>query len=313
MSTLYRTFKTFLYRAIPNSYKSTNPNEFVLSQDLVTVFKTTDQDQVYENRNVSLNQLAGMIGGGSQGLVGPQGPQGPAGPAVPSGLNWLGEYNSGTAYELNDVVTWTNPDTDILGSYWVTDEEGISGVAPTNNSGVINAGWAFLASQGAQGLQGVKGDQGPVGPQGPAGAGIKYQESAFTMVLIADGNTGSFMDPATMSKTFYIDQLDLANDLEIYYSQGSDQQFLITYPSLDSGTLLYCKAEVSLNPTNLPQSSTPLLEGVYITLVRTMSASTGYLDFTMLRFNQDDGVWEKFAPNPGENFTLDVSIKTYIA
>ena len=177
MSTLYRTFKTFLYRAIPNSYKSTNPNEFVLSQDLVTIFKTTDQDQVYENRNVSLNQLAGMIGGGSQGLVGPQGPQGPAGPAVPSGLNWLGEYNSGTAYELNDVVTWTNPDTDILGSYWVTNEAGISGVAPTNNSGVINAGWAFLASQGAQGIQGVQGEQGPVGPQGPAGsATLPYKE-----------------------------------------------------------------------------------------------------------------------------------------
>ena len=188
MSTLYRTFKTFLYRAIPNSYKSTNPNEFVLSQDLVTVFKVTDQDQVYENRNVSLNQLAGMIGGGSQGVVGPQGPQGPAGPAVPSGLNWLGEYNSGTAYELNDVVTWTNPDTDILGSYWVTNEAGISGVAPTNNSGVINAGWAFLASQGAQGLQGIKGEQGPVGPQGPAGPGINFKEINFSVQTYADGS-----------------------------------------------------------------------------------------------------------------------------
>lgn len=100
------------------------------------------------------------------GLIGPTGPQGPAGdpgpagPAVPSGLDWQGAYSNTTAYALNDVVTWTNPDTGILGSYWVTDSAGVTGVEPTDINGNINTGWAFLASQGPQGNQGNTGPTG---------------------------------------------------------------------------------------------------------------------------------------------------------
>lgn len=166
---LYRWFKTQVYWLIPDSFKSNDPNnEFVGTTDLVTIYKVTDENGVYENRNVTLNELAGLIGGGEQGPVGPMGPQGPAGPAVPSGLNWQGEYASETNYAFNDVVTWTNPSTSVLGSYWVTNESGVYNIPPTNGSGVINEGWAFLASQGAQGIQGPAGPTGATGPQGPA-------------------------------------------------------------------------------------------------------------------------------------------------
>lgn len=189
---LYRWFKTQVYWSIPSIFKNTNPNDFIGDADLVTIYKHTEDSNVYENRKVTLNQLAGLVGGGSQGPVGPMGPQGPAGPAVPSGLKWMGEYNSEASYGLNDVVTWINPDTDVLGSYWVTSEEGVYDVPPTDENGNINEGWAFLASQGAQGIQGVQGEQGPVGPQGPAGtvtfpyieavARITFSASPATMV-----------------------------------------------------------------------------------------------------------------------------------
>lgn len=185
---LYRWFKTQVYWSIPKIFKNTNPNDFIGDADLVTIYKHTEDSNVYENRKVTLNQLAGLVGGGSQGPVGPMGPQGPAGPAVPSGLKWMGEYNSEANYALNDVVTWTNPDTSVLGSYWVTSEGGVYNVPPTDENGNINEGWAFLASQGAQGIQGVQGEQGPVGPQGPAGSGINFKEINFRVQTYADGS-----------------------------------------------------------------------------------------------------------------------------
>jgi hypothetical protein len=194
---LYRWFKTQVYWLIPDSFKSNNPNEFVGTEDLVTVFKNTDQDGVYENRNVTLNQLAGMIGGGSQGPVGPMGPQGPAGPAVPSGLIWEGNYVPETEYVFNSVVTWTNPVTYILGSYWVTNGDGMYDIPPTDENGDIVPGWAFLASQGAQGIQGVQGEQGPVGPQGPAGtATLPYK---YYIGRITFGTANIFLGASSLT------------------------------------------------------------------------------------------------------------------
>jgi len=164
------------YANVPDQFKVNTTTEFNNETDMVVVNKTLEGSKV-EQKAVTLNQLAGMVGGGSQGPQGIQGPQGPAGPAVPSGLSWKGYYEPETNYALNDVVTWVNPDTDILGSYWVTDEAGVYNVNPTDGSGNINEGWAFLASQGAQGIQGPAGPQGEVGPQGPAGtATFPYKE-----------------------------------------------------------------------------------------------------------------------------------------
>ena len=58
---LYRWFRTQVYWLIPDSFKSQNINEFNGDTDLVTVYKVTDENGVYENRNVTLNQLSGLV------------------------------------------------------------------------------------------------------------------------------------------------------------------------------------------------------------------------------------------------------------
>lgn len=168
------------YASVPEEFKVNTTNDFDNTTDTIVVNKALNGIKV-EQKAVTLNQLAGMVGGGSQGPQGIQGPQGPAGPAVPSGLSWQGDFTYETNYYLNDVVTWVNPDTSVLGSYWVNDTE-VYDTPPTDNSGNINPGWAFLTSQGPQGLQGPEGPQGNVGPQGPAGvATLPYKEINFSV------------------------------------------------------------------------------------------------------------------------------------
>lgn len=188
---------------LPEKFKVNTTTEFVNTEDTVVVNKALNGTKV-EQKAITLNQLAGMVGGGEAGPQGPMGPQGPAGPAAPAGLNWQGEYATETNYAFNDVVTWVNPDTSVLGSYWVTDEEGIYNIAPTDNSGVINTGWAFLASQGPQGIQGPVGPQGIVGPQGPAGTVTFPYKEAFVLVNSLGTNVAqiysTLSNPITVTK-----------------------------------------------------------------------------------------------------------------
>jgi len=156
------------YANVPDEFKVSTTNDFDNSTDTIVVNKAVNGIKV-EQKAVTLNQLAGMVGGGSQGPQGVQGPQGPAGPTAPAGLTWGGEYAPEQNYAFNEVLTYVNPATDVLGSYWVTDPDGIYNVNPTDGSGNINEGWAFLASQGPQGIQGPQGPQGNVGPQGSPG------------------------------------------------------------------------------------------------------------------------------------------------
>lgn len=196
---------------IPTKFRATSINEFDNSTDMVVINKALTGNNV-EQSAVTLNQLAGLVGGGEAGPQGPMGPQGPAGPAVPSGLDWKGDYTPDTAYELNDVVLWKVPATDVIGSYWVTATEGVEGVDPTDESGSINVGWAFLASQGPQGIQGPVGPQGEVGPQGPA-VSIGYK-SIILKIRTNDG--GNFASPPVFSivNTIY-------DDSTLSYSLGS--------------------------------------------------------------------------------------------
>ncbi len=196
---------------IPTKFRATSTSEFDNSTDLVVINKALDGNNVSQ-KAVTLNQLAGMVGGGEAGPQGIQGPQGPAGPAVPSGLDWKGEYNSLTAYELNDVVLWTNPATDVIGSYWVTATEGVTNVDPTDNSGVINEGWAFLASQGPQGIQGVQGIQGETGPQGPA-IELGYK-SIILKIRTTDGGNFASLPVFSIINTIY-------DDSTLSYSLGT--------------------------------------------------------------------------------------------
>ncbi len=131
------------------------------------------------------------------GIVGPQGPKGdtgpagPAGPAVPSGLNWMGAYDAQATYDTNDVVTWTNPNTEILGSYWVTDGP-LTGTAPTNGSGVINSGWAFLASQGPAGTDGITSINGIIGAVTAAVASKTYTSNNLNLTVTPSGQNLNF-------------------------------------------------------------------------------------------------------------------------
>jgi hypothetical protein len=215
------------YATVPEEFKVNTTNEFDNTTDTIVVNKALNGIKV-EQKAVTLNQLAGMIGGGEAGPQGPMGPAGPAGPAVPSGLDWRGAYNNSTAYELNDVVTWVNPDTDILGSYWVTATGGVTGVSPTNGSGVINTGWAFLASQGPQGPVGPAGPQGNVGPQGPAGtATLPYSEFSTRFAM-----AGSSMPPSPSSFIIgsAINQFGLTST-NVGISQSAPGMLNITFPA----------------------------------------------------------------------------------
>jgi len=101
-------------------------------------------------------------GVGTQGPQGVQGPLGPPGPVGPAGLEWQGQWVSGTSYVADDAVGFGGA------SYFC--------IAPTSGTTAPNlatANWALLASQGAigpAGAQGPTGSQGPIGPIGPAGA-----------------------------------------------------------------------------------------------------------------------------------------------
>ncbi len=173
---------------IPSEFRATSINEFNNSTDMVIINKALIGSKV-EQSAVTLNQLAGMVGGGTQGMQGPMGPQGPAGPAAPSGLNWKGDYNVLLGYELNDVVLFLNPSNEVIGSYWVTSNTVDVGVKPTDENGNINEGWAFLASQGPQGIQGPAGPQGEVGPAGaPGAATLPFKE--LNLLLTFEDNTG---------------------------------------------------------------------------------------------------------------------------
>jgi len=123
-------------------------------------------------------------------LAGSTGGQGPSGPIGPQGIPGIGnaaiqgQWNSGSTYNINDVVSYD-------GSAWLADLQN------TNNPPYVGSLiWEILVSKGAdstvpgpqgntgpqgptgpqgnigpQGYQGPQGNTGPTGPQGPAGMG----------------------------------------------------------------------------------------------------------------------------------------------
>lgn len=87
---------------------------------------------------------------GEKGDTGDTGPQGDVGPrGVPGPATWRGAYDAGTAYVLNDAVTYQ-------GSSWVA-------TAPTTGVAPPAAPWLLIADKGAA---------GPDGPRGPPGAAL---------------------------------------------------------------------------------------------------------------------------------------------
>ena len=147
--------------------------------------------------------IAAAPSGGSQGPAGPPGPQGPPGPSGatgatgttgpqgptgPTGLDWLGTWNSGTAYAVNDAVVYngssyisiqagSNQEPDTSSSYWtLLAQSGAAGATgPQGPQGTTGATGATgptgpTGPPGPQGLTGLTGATGPQGPTGPTGA-----------------------------------------------------------------------------------------------------------------------------------------------
>lgn len=136
-----------------------------------TTSNRVDNVEDADNRNLILDYLdqkvaaipessqgpAGLPGAtGAQGNAGSQGIQGIPGVVGPSGLNWQGQWVSGTSYVADDAVGYN-------GASWFC----ILATSGTINPFQDSLSWALLASQGANGAQGV---QGLTGLQGLPGA-----------------------------------------------------------------------------------------------------------------------------------------------
>jgi hypothetical protein len=122
----------------------------------------------------------GATGVGTQGATGATGVQGATGVGTtgatgatgPVGMVWLGSWNSGTTYLVDEVVSY-------LGSSWICilmNSNNAPDVSPTY--------WELVAEQGATGATGLLGQTGATGPQGDVG------ETGATGVSII-GQTGA--------------------------------------------------------------------------------------------------------------------------
>jgi hypothetical protein len=111
-----------------------------------------------ETQPYTIQDLVDTIGTGAEGPQGVQGPAGPPGPVGPAGLEWQGEWVSGTSYVEDDAVGYDGA------SYFC-----ILATSGTTAPDLATANWALLASQGAVG---PAGPAGPIGPAGPAGTAV---------------------------------------------------------------------------------------------------------------------------------------------
>lgn len=81
---------------------------------------------------------------GPQGLTGPQGSTGPAGPTGPAALVWRDGWAAGTAYVVNDAVTYG-------GQSFRRKVAGTTAAPPDTDT----TNWELLAAKGAQGIDGT--------------------------------------------------------------------------------------------------------------------------------------------------------------
>ena len=139
---------------------------------------------------------------GEQGIQGPTGPQGVAGPVGPAGLNWQGQWVSGTSYVIDDAVGHN-------GASWFCINT-TSGTTPPNAD---TTNWALLASQGAQGPQGLQGLPGEnvVKTRGSVSGGSYTSETllSYDINILQAGGNNFFKLPSTtiIGKEIIVDVL----------------------------------------------------------------------------------------------------------
>ncbi|MCC7529762.1 MAG: hypothetical protein IT342_14660, partial [Candidatus Melainabacteria bacterium] len=104
---------------------------------------------------------------GATGATGNTGATGSTGPAGPKGLNWLGTWNSATAYVVDDAVT-------LNGTSYVA-------VANNTNSSPPSANWNTLAAKGDTGQQGPAGADGTTSAKAKSKIGTSTKTSDTTL------------------------------------------------------------------------------------------------------------------------------------
>lgn len=175
---LYRWFKTQVYWLIPDSFKSQNTTEFNSDLDFVTIYKNTDENGVYENRKVSINQLSNLVAGDAGPSTFDVTTTGPltvsvnegeysSGPSsvplggnftlaaqnLPTGLNWNGAWDADTEYSNSDVVY--NIELGVYTTWVYINETPSTGESLPTPPSTFNTYWAQLGTQGPSGSNGV--------------------------------------------------------------------------------------------------------------------------------------------------------------
>lgn len=193
-----------------------------------------------KTEHYTIEDLQNTIGVGSQGPQGVQGPAGPPGPVGPAGLEWQGQWTSGTSYVEDDAVGYN-------GASWfcilATD-----GTTPPNED---TTHWALLAAQGAIGPQGAQGPQGESGT-----ASLPYKSYIGYIQFSSSGNALN---------------TEIFNDLEngIYFQLNSTGIYDIStfMTSFTTKTVINPFDRISGNPAGvrLPifNNTTGLIVGYY--------------------------------------------------
>ena len=122
-----------------------------------------------------------LISWNAEGVQGPVGPQGEQGIQGEPGLTWQGEWAAGTAYVVDDAVSYQ-------GSSYVAI------AASTGEAPGSGTSWDLLAQKGdtgEQGPQGIQGEQGEPGPQGPAGTFSGMSSYFGAQVAVASQSVGT--------------------------------------------------------------------------------------------------------------------------
>lgn len=120
-----------------------------------------------------IGNIKGPVGPtGPTGVVGPTGPIGATGPVGPAVFNPRGAWTNALTIAIGDVVTWGGSSYYATATHAAASNQPPTGTTadPGTDDLAVNAGWAYLAVQGAPGATGPTGVTGPVGPTGITGA-----------------------------------------------------------------------------------------------------------------------------------------------
>ena len=255
-----------------NILKKGRVKKTLVDSDMIPVgTRDTINKSKYYDTAISFKSLETQLGGaggvgpqgpagppganGAPGATGATGPIGPAGPVGAAGLNFVGTWSSGTAYNPNDVVFYDGS------SYVAANAVGPSATPPDTDT----ANWDFLA------LQGLDGPQGPIGPIGPAGASLWSPAVSLTF------NTASSTIDLSTGNTFLITvTTDTTVSMTLPGSPIGDYIFIIDNSGGNIVTLQSAANTYTNNGLQPVISGTTLMKGtsdgtkVYITSLENM-------------------------------------------